>query len=121
MADVLEEFKITCLYDADVLVTSHDNITLPYLPLLVPKFFDHAIVLYNLTKEISLPGLRIGIGMAPENLTLQIRKYQSTILQMMPPPNRFFAQMAFKNVNINKAKEVLHHRICKICSVFKSL
>jgi aspartate/methionine/tyrosine aminotransferase len=120
IANILNNYSSYCLYDADVVLTSHDG-TRPYLPLAVTEFAARSIFLGNLTKELGLPGIRIGYGISAATLAQQIHKLQQVTLDIIPAPDRLLANLVMQSMAIDEVRNEFKARMLDLVAGFNQL
>jgi len=111
ISDLLSTYNALCIYDADVIYSSHDGITKPYFPLLNKKFLEYSIVLINLTKEHGKPWLRIGIWVSGSDIASRVRKYQKSSLSMISPITENLAVEVIKHTDLYVTESILKKRM----------
>lgn len=108
------------LIDCDVLGVVHDNSSDPSLPLKIPSVASNSIFLFTMSKEIGMPGLRVGFGISDNQIAEKIRKFQSITLEI-GGIEREIAKNVLASGLVDKKSKEIKKRMKFLVSSFKSL
>lgn len=121
LANLLNQNSVTALVDLDVIATQHTNVHSPVLPLEISTLRKNAVYLFNLSKEIGAPGIRIGFGVAPAQLAKRIKKFQQTSLDMIPPVTKHIATVLLEHADVGQSSQELQCRMERLVTGLQSL
>lgn len=121
IAHLAEMANIFCIYDADVLFTSHQIQSRPWEPLLQPAFRQRSIILANLSKEFGLPGLRIGFAICPPKTAELLHSTKIVNLEMISDVSTEYARCALDQSLPSFLTAQLCHRMKVLCQGLKIL
>lgn len=121
LANLLAEYAVIPIFDIDVIKTAHTSVYSPLLAMSNEYFMQHGMFLFNMSKEFSAPGIRVGFGVASHGLVQQIKKFQQISLEMVPPTSRYLAECILKSYDFPKATQHLVNRMKCLVEGLQSL
>jgi aspartate/methionine/tyrosine aminotransferase len=121
VGSVLAAASVQPVVDVDIMHTSHTDEYKITNPLTVPSLANRAIYLFTLSKEFSVPGLRVGFMVAPEETAKRIRIFEQHSLSMVPPVTRLLAKNIVTSYDIMSAVSSLQSRMQTLVKGLQSL
>lgn len=121
IAKLLKKYGVMAVIDLDVAYTSYAEDACPWLPMTISELRERSIFLFNLTKEVGVPGLRIGFGIASQAMASHIRRFQQMTFQMIPPLNRAIARWILQVGNLDRVKKEFQARMEALTTSLEAL
>jgi len=110
-ADIIDKNNVFVVYDFDVVFTKHIQKADPLLPLRNTTLKKRMIGLYTLSKEFGVPGIRVGFGVAPEDITKELQEYKIKLLDITPHFESELALYLLNEYPLDKATKILQQRM----------
>ncbi|MGH7175656.1 MAG: pyridoxal phosphate-dependent aminotransferase [Minisyncoccia bacterium] len=108
---LLGKYRVLGLVDLDAWYVAHRPGVLPWLPLTIPALRRSALLLFNMSKELGAPGLRVGFGVMPRAVARHIRNFQQITLDIQSPTSRLLAGRILEAADLSRSRTVLRERM----------